>query len=88
MADDNVQNTGITEISYTSVYEHIFLIFKTQWKSFVVSFIAIFGFLWTFIEAISYLKKLDLSNDLVLYGCLLISLFGAISKITFGVKGS
>ena len=68
----DVQSEQTGSYYYLRFYDHMFNCIKNHLIAFLVTSIATFGISWTFIEAISYLLNLNLSDSKILFGCVIV----------------
>jgi hypothetical protein len=74
---DIISNPFSTNIEYISIGEHILKIFQSKWKKFILTFIAVFGAIWTLVNSGSYFLKIDLSGQYFFISLGLISFLSA-----------
>lgn len=81
-SSENISNPFSSDIEYTSIPEHALNIFRSKWKRFFLTALAVFGVIWTFVESGSYFLEIDLSGPYFYVSLGLISLTSAIIHST------
>ena len=74
---DEIVNPFSAEIKYTSLPEHAVQILKKKWQRVIITGIAVFGVIWTFVESGNYFFHLDLSGKYYYLLLIIISLLSA-----------